>query len=159
MNIYPLPDSNPINKVPYKLAHKYKDIIKNEIDNMFQDGIIYLVDQYEWSRLMVIQPKKHDPKKLRVCVDFRWLNKVTLTDPFPTPFFDEIINEVEGHECYSFTNGFSRYNQVHIAKERPYKTTFVYEFGSFSYRVMPFGSKNAPTFVFEIVTKSFQEYL
>ena len=60
----------------------------------------------------VVQPKKHDPKKLRICVDFRWLNRATLTDPFPTPFADEILNEVVGHECYSFTNGFSGYNQV-----------------------------------------------
>ena len=43
---------------------------------------------------MVVQPKKYDPKKLRIFVDFRELNKVTLTDPFPTPFADEILNEV-----------------------------------------------------------------
>ena len=66
---------------------------------------------------MVFQPKKHDPTKLRICVDFRDLNRVTLTYPFPTPYADEILNEVAGHECYSFTDGFSGYNQVPIAKE------------------------------------------
>ncbi len=55
---------------------------------------------------MVIEPKKHDPKKLRICVDFRWLNKAAITDPFPTPYGDEVINEVLGHDYYSFTNGF-----------------------------------------------------
>lgn len=59
---------------------------------------------------MVIQPKKYDPKKLRIYVDFRWLNKVTIIDPFPTLFVDEIINEVTGHKCYSFTDGFLGYN-------------------------------------------------
>lgn len=108
---------------------------------------------------MVVQPKKHDPKKIRVYVDFRWLNKVTLTNPFPTPFVDEIINEVAGHECYSFTNGFSMYNQVPIAKEDKNKTTFVYEIGIFAYRVMPFGLKIAPIVFSRIVIKAFQEYL
>ena len=46
-------------------------------------------------------------------------------DPFLTPFADEIINEVAGYECYSFTDGFSGYNQVPIAKEDQNKTMFV----------------------------------
>ena len=90
---------------------------------------------------MVVQPKKHGLTKLRICVDFGELNKVTLTNPFPTPYADEILNEVAGHECYSFTEGFSGYNQVPVAKEDHKKTTFVCEFGSFAYRVMPFGIK------------------
>ena len=83
---------------------------------MLTTGIIYPVDQSEWERPMVVQPNKHDTKKWRVCVDYRWLNKATKTDPFPTPFADEILNEVAGHECYSFIDGFSGYNQVPIAK-------------------------------------------
>lgn len=78
---------------------------------------------------MIVQPINNDSNKLRVCVGYRWLNKDTKIDPFPTPFADEIVNEVAGHECYSFTDGFSRYNQVPIAKEDQHKTTFVWEFG------------------------------
>lgn len=100
-----------------------------------------------------MKPKKHDPKKLRVCVDYRWLNRATLIDPFTTPFPDEIINEVVGHECYSITNGFSSYNQVPIAKEDHHKTTFVCEFGSFSYSKIPFVLKNAPEVFSRIVVK------
>ena len=103
--------------------------------------------------------KNNDPKNLRVCVDYRWLNKATKTDPFPTPFANEILNEVAGHECYSFTNGFSGYNQVSIEKENQHKTTFVCEFGSFAYRKMPFGLKNAPAVFPRIVVKAFQEYI
>ena len=122
MKIEILLDANLVKNRSYKLAHKYKDIIKNEIDNMLKAGIIYRVDQSEWEIPMVVHPKKHDPKKLRVCVDSRWLNKVTLTDPFTTPFADEIINEVVGHESYSLTDGFYGYNQVPIAKEDQHKT-------------------------------------
>ena len=83
---------------------------------MLTARIIYPIDQSEWEIPMVFQPKKHDPKKLRVCVDYRWLNKATKTDPFPTPFADEILNEVAGHERYSFTDGFLGYNQVPFTK-------------------------------------------
>ena len=84
---------------------------------MLSAWIIYHVDQSKWASPMVVQPKKHDPKKLRVYVDYRWLNKATKTHPFPTPYTTEILNEVAGHECYSFTDGFSGYNQVPIVKE------------------------------------------
>ena len=83
-----------VKKRPYKLAHKYKEIVKKQIDNMLAARIIYPIDQSEWARPMVVQPNKHDPTKLRNCVDFRELNKVTLTDPFPTPYVEEILNEV-----------------------------------------------------------------
>ena len=98
MKIDLLPKAIPIKKIPHKLAHKYKEIVKTKIDNMLLAGIIYLVDQSECASPMVVQPKKHDPKKLRICVDYRWLNKATKTDPFPTPYVDEILNEVVGHE-------------------------------------------------------------
>ena len=103
--------------MPYKLAHKYKEIVKKEIDNMLAAGIIYRIDQSEWESPMVVQPKKHNSTKIRICVDFRELNKFTLTDPFPTPYADEILNEVIGNECYSLTDGFLGYDQVPIAKE------------------------------------------
>src|SRR5713226_8680726 len=131
-------------KRPYKLAHKYKEIVKKEIDNMLTTGIIYPIDQSKWEIPMVFQPKKHVLTKLRICVDFRELNKVTLANPFPTPYADEILNEVIGHECYSFTDGFLGYDQVPISKEDQKRTTFVCEFGSFAYRFIPIVLKNAP---------------
>jgi hypothetical protein len=105
---------------------------------------------------MVVQPKNHDPKKIRICIDFRGLNKLTLIGPFPTPFLDEIINEVVGHECYLFIDRFSGYNQVPISKEDKAKTTIVSKFGPFAYRVIPFGIKNSPKVFSRIVVKEFQ---
>ena len=80
MKINLLHEATPVKKRPYKLAHKYKEIAKIEIDNMMATIIIYPINQSEWSSPMVVQPKKHDPKQLRVCVDYRWINKATKTD-------------------------------------------------------------------------------
>jgi len=122
-------------------------------------GIIFLIDKSEWESHIVVQPKKNNPKKLRICVDSRGLNKLAVTDPFLTPFTYKIINEVAGYESYSFSDGFSRYNQIPVAKEDQEKTTFVSQFGSFAYKVIPFGLKNSPTVFSKIVVKSFQEYI
>ena len=88
-------DAQPVKKRPYKLAHKYKEIVKKEIDNMLVVGIIYPIDQLEWASPMVVQPKKHNPTKLRICVDFRELNKVTLTNPFPTPYAEQVQKQAK----------------------------------------------------------------
>jgi hypothetical protein len=64
---------------------------------MIFGGIIYLNDKSEWEIPMFFQPKKHEPMELRICADFQGLKKLTMTNPFPMPFADEIINEVVGH--------------------------------------------------------------
>ena len=58
------PDARPVKKRPYKLAHKYKEIVKKEIDNMLTAGIIYPIYQLKWGIPMVVQLKKHDSTKL-----------------------------------------------------------------------------------------------
>jgi hypothetical protein len=52
------------------------------------------------------------------------LNDACLHDPFPTPFTDEVLENVGGHEAYSFTDGFLGYHQIKIAQEDRYKTMF-----------------------------------
>ena len=95
MKINTKPDVQPVKKRPYKLAHKYKEIVKKEIDNMLAASIIYPIDQSEWASPMVFQPKERDLTKLRICVDFRELNKVTLTNPFPTPYAEQVQKQAK----------------------------------------------------------------
>jgi len=79
------------------------------------------------------------------------LNDAHLHDPFPTPFTNEVLDNVGRKEVYSFTDGFSGYHQIIIAKEDRHKTTFATEWGSFQYIVMHFGLKNAPTIFSRVV--------
>ena len=64
---------------------------------------------------MVVQDKKTG--EFRIFVNLWKLNDVYLHDPFPTPFTDEVLESVGGKEVYSFTDGFSGYHQIRIAKE------------------------------------------
>jgi hypothetical protein len=74
---------------------------------------------------------------------FHDLNKACPKDNFPTPFIDHILDECVGSEVFSFMDGFSGYNQIQIKPKDQHKTTFIYPWGTFSYRKMPFGLKNA----------------
>ena len=125
---------------------------------MLEASLIFLVEEAEWVSLRVIQRKKHT-KDIRAYVDYRSLNSAYLHDPFPTPFTDEVLEQFARKEAYSFTDGFSGYHQVRISEEDKRKTTFITEWGSFAYNVMPFGLKNAPTVFSRIVIEAFREFI
>ncbi|KAH9319034.1 hypothetical protein KI387_020803 [Taxus chinensis] len=89
----------------------------------------------------------------------RKLNKATKKDHYPLPFSDQILDEVAGQECYSFADGYSGYNQVHIAEKDQLNTTFTTPWGTFAYRVMPFGLYNAPTTFQRLMNRVFEPYI
>ena len=95
--------------------------------------------------------------KWRVCVDYRELNKDTQKDHFPFPFIDQVFDTLSGKKFFSFLDGFSGYNQIQIAPEDQDKTTFTCPWGTFSYRVLPFGLCNAPTTFQRVVISIFSE--
>jgi hypothetical protein len=77
-------------------------------------------------------------------VDFQQLNAATKKDPYPLPFIEKVLDEVAGHEVYSFLDGFSSYHHIMITSTDRYKTTFIINYGAFVWVVMPLGLKNAP---------------
>jgi hypothetical protein len=97
--------------------------------------------------------------KLKICVDFKKLNKATKKDSYLLPFFHEVLNIVARYEAYSFLDGYVRYHQISITLEDRYKTTFVINQGAFVWMVMPFGVKNGPPTFQRTVSRTFKEYL
>ncbi|RDX87608.1 Retrovirus-related Pol polyprotein from transposon 17.6, partial [Mucuna pruriens] len=81
--------------------------------------------------------------KVRMCVDYRDLNCANPKDNFPLPHIDVLVDNTTQHAFFSFMDDFSRYNQIFMAQEDREKTTFITLWGTFCYRVMPFGLKNA----------------
>ena len=90
---------------------------------------------------VVLVPQKDS--KVRVCVDFRDLNKASPKDDFPFPHIYMLVDSIAGHPILSFMDGFSGYNKILMALEDMEKTSFIIEWGTYCYRVMPFGLKNA----------------
>ena len=88
-----------------------------------------MVEYPEWLANVVHVPKKDD--KVRVCVDFRDLNKASSKDDFPIPHIDMLINNTIEHLMLSFMDGFFRYNQILMALEDMEKTFFITEWGTY----------------------------
>ena len=78
-----------------------------------------------------------------MCVDYRDLNRASPKDDFPLPHIDILIDNTAQHKVFSFMDGFSGFNQIKMAPEDMDKTTFVTQWGTFCYKVMSSGLKNA----------------
>ena len=87
-------------------------------------------------------PAPEKDGKLHMCVDYRDLNKVGMKDDFPLPHIDMLVDNTTKFKVFSFMDGFSGYNQIKMAPKDMEKTTFITPWGTFCYRVMPFGLKN-----------------
>jgi putative transposase len=86
-------------------------------------GFIYPVPFTKWVSNPILVDKKQG--MIRVCMDFRDLNKVCLKYNFPAPFIDHILDECMESEIFSFMDGFSSYNQIEIRPEDQHKTSFI----------------------------------
>jgi hypothetical protein len=102
-----------------KLNSNYVAPIKHDIDKLFGGGFIQLVEEVTWLSPIAVVLKKNG--NLRNCVDFKKMNKATKKDPYPLPFFDEVLNTVTKYEAYSFLDGYLEYHQIFIAHEDRYK--------------------------------------
>jgi hypothetical protein len=94
MNIPIKPKTKPVRQRPYRLNPIYKQKVKEKIDRMLEDGIIELVEESKWIIPMVVQEKKQGG--IRICVNLRKLNDSCLHDPFPTPFTNDLLENVGG---------------------------------------------------------------
>ncbi|MCO5555393.1 hypothetical protein L7F22_008939 [Adiantum nelumboides] len=150
-------DARPIKMQRYRMNPNYAAKVKEEIDALLKAGFIAEVESSDWLFPVVVVPKKND--NLRIFVDFRMLNEQKIKDPFSLPFTDTMLDEVAGHEMYSFLDGYSGYNQISLAEEDREKTTFITEWGAFIYLVMPFGLCNAPTTFQRAMMTIFSKYL
>ena len=88
-------------------------------------GFISVVENPEWLANVVPIPKKDN--KVRVCIDFKDLNKVSAKDDFPLPHIDLLVDNTAGHLILSFMHGFSRYNQILMTLDDKEKTAFIME--------------------------------
>jgi hypothetical protein len=82
--------SKPVKHRPYHLNLRVKNKFKKEINKMLEAGLIFTVEEAKWVSSIVIQRKKYT-EDIRVYVDYRSLNSACVSDPFPTPFTDEVL--------------------------------------------------------------------
>jgi hypothetical protein len=138
------PGFRPYKQPPRKI---YKDEVladvKKEIERLLDANFIRPCRYAEWISNIVPVYKKNG--KMRVCIDFRDLNRATPMDGYPMPVADLLVDAAAGHKVISFMDGNAGYNQIFMAIEDIPKTAFRCpdHIGLFEWIVMTFGLKNA----------------
>uniref|UniRef100_A0A2N9G9M9 Uncharacterized protein n=1 Tax=Fagus sylvatica TaxID=28930 RepID=A0A2N9G9M9_FAGSY len=131
--------------------------IKEEVEKQLKAGFLSTVTYSDWVANIVPVPKKDG--KVRMCVDYRDLNRASPKDNFPLPHIDTLVDNTATNVVFSFMDGFSGYNQIKMAEEDKSKTAFVTHWGTFVYDVMPFGLKNAGATYQRAMSRTAQDHL
>ena len=106
----------------------------------------------------VLFAKKKD-KTLRLCIDYRQLNGVTIKNRYPLPRIDDLFDQLRGARVYSKIDLCTGYHQLRVREADIPKTTFRTRYGHFEFTVMPFGLTNAPIAFMDLMHRVFQPYL
>ena len=106
----------------------------------------------------ILFAKKKD-KTLRLCIDCRQLNWVTINNRYPLPMIDDLFDQLRGVRVYSKINLRTGYHQLRVRDADILKTTFRTGYGHFEFTVMPSGLTNAPTAFMDLMHRIFKPYL
>jgi len=134
------PECSPIKQKLRRMKPEMALKIKEEVEKQFNAGFLVVAKYPQWVANVVPVPKKDG--KIRMCVDYRDLNRASPKDDFPLPHIDTLVDNTATSSLYSFMDGFFGYNQIKMAPEDMEKTTFITLWGTFCYKVMSFGLKN-----------------
>ena len=134
-------DHEPIFSPPYRISFAKAEILKHEIESMLEHDVIEECES-AWASPVVMVPKTDGT--VRVCVDYRKLNSVTIPDRYPLPRMDDLLHAAKSTKFMSTLDLQSGYYQVEVALEDRDKTCLISPFGTFRFKRMPFGLRNAP---------------
>jgi hypothetical protein len=150
------PGHTPPSKAPYRLSQVEIDEINKQLSELSEKGFIRpSVSPYGAPVLFV---KKKDGS-MRMCIDYRALNKLTIKNKYPLPRIDELLDRLSGAKYFSKIDLRSGYHQIRIASEDIPKTAFRTRYGHFEFMVLPFGLTNAPATFMHLMQSIFFPYL
>ena len=151
------PSFKPVKQKRRSFALERQKAINEEVARFLQKREIREVEYPEWLANVVLVKKAN--YKWRLCIDFTGVNRACPKDSFPLPQINLIVDATAGHELLSFMDAFFGYNQISMEPDDQEKTSFVTGQGTYCYRVMPFGLKNAGATYHRLVNKMFQKQI
>jgi hypothetical protein len=135
------PGAVPVSRTPYQMSMPELVELKLQLKEMMDKGYIR-PSMSPWGAPVLFVKKKDGT--LRLCIDYRQLNKVTIKNKYPLPRIDDLFDQLGGASVFSKIDLRSGYHQVRIKGEEIHKTAFRTRYGHYEFVVVPFGLTNAP---------------
>ncbi|GJW47289.1 putative reverse transcriptase domain-containing protein [Tanacetum coccineum] len=148
--------ASPVVRSPYRLAPSEMLQLSNQLKELQEKGFIRQ-SHSPWGAHVLFVKKKDG--SMRMCIDYRELNKLTIKNRYPLPRIDDLFDQLQGACCFSKIDLRSGYHQLRVREEDIPKTAFRTRYGHFEFTVMPFGLTNAPTIFIDLMNRVYKLYL
>jgi hypothetical protein len=150
------PDTTPISKRPYRMPPNELAALKIQLQDLLDKGYIS-PSASPWGCPALFVKKKDN--NLRLCVDYRPLNTVTIKNKYPLPCIDILFDQLAGAKVFSMIDLRSGYHQIKIRPSDIPKIAFSTRYGLYEYLVMSFGLTNAPAYFMYLMNSVFMQEL
>ncbi|KAF5785586.1 putative nucleotidyltransferase, Ribonuclease H [Helianthus annuus] len=151
-----IPGAEPISKAPYRMAPLELKELKEQLQELLELGFIR-PSVSPWGTPVLFVKKKDG--SMRLCIDYRELNKITIRNRYPLPRIDDLFDQLQGAKCFSKIDLRSGYHQLKIKDSDIPKSAFRTRYGHYEFLVMPFGLTNAPVVFMDLMNRVFHEFL
>lgn len=151
-----VPGTRPVSMASYRMSASELSELKKQLEELLEKNFIR-PSVSPWGAPVLLVKKKDG--SMRICVDYRQLNKVTIKNKYPLPRIDDLMDQSIGASIFSKIDLRSGYHQIKVKDEDVQKTAFRTRYGHYEYSVMPFGVTNAPGVFMEYMNRIFHEYL
>ena len=151
-----VPGTGPISMAPYRFAPAELVELKKQLVELQQKGFIR-PSVSPWGAPALFVKKKDG--SLRLCIDYRRLNRVTVKNKYPMPRIDDLFDQLRGLVCFSKIDLRSGYYQLRVREEDIPRTAFRTRHGHYKFTVMPFSLTNTPVAFMVLINRIFSAYL
>ena len=151
-----VPGASPASIAPYRMAPVELKELKLQLQELLEKRFIR-PSVSPWGAPVLVVKKKDGT--LRLCIDYRQLNKLTIKNKYPLPRIDDLFDQLKGAIIFSKIDLRSGYHQLRIKDVDVHKTAFRTRYGHYEFLVMTFGLKNDPAAFMDLMNRVFRPYV